>query len=202
VNGAALVTETAPSELPLDVETLPYADAPAALRCAIATLQAHAYGGEDDGAPLHDPALNARSFFIRRDERVVSYAGVVVKDIQHGGQRFSLAGLACVATDPDLLRLGLGGRVVSADRQHFAHSGVDLGVFTCAPQLAPFYAAAGGWPVAPDVTLIGSAADGALSSAALGVVVLLRLYSQRAQTAAATLLHGTIDLDLPLGQFL
>jgi GNAT superfamily N-acetyltransferase len=185
-----------------DVDSLLYADAPTALRRAIATLQARAYGGPDDGAPLHDPALNARSFFIRSGEAVASYAGVVFKDIQHGGQRFSIAGLACVATDPALQRQWLGRRVVAAATRQLAQSGVDLGVFTCAPQLAPFYAAAGAWPVAPDVTLIGSAAAGALSSTALGVVVLLRLYSPRAHAASDTLLHGTLDLDLPLGQFL
>ena len=191
-----------------EVETLAYAGAPAELRLEIARLQERAYGASDgsrdapQSQPLHDPVLNTQAFFMRADGRVISYAGVVTKRIQHGAQTFSMSGLACVATDPDCQRQGLARRVVAAATRHMAHSGVDLGVFTCAPHLAALYGDAGGWPIAPAVVLIGSQAQGALTSSSLGVVVLMRLFSQRAQAASATLLHGTLDLDLPLGQFL
>lgn len=190
-----------------DVQTLLYDDASAPLRRAITSLVDAAYGStdstSDDAArPLHAPGLHARSFFICIDGRVVSYAGVISKTIQHGGQSFTIAGLSSVATDPAHQRQGLATRVIATATRHIEQSGVDIGVFTCAPALAPLYAAAGSWPIAPDVVLIGSRAPGALSSAALDVVVLMRLLSDTARGAADNLLHGTIDLDLPVGEFL
>lgn len=177
-----------------EVETRRYAAAPAAPRREIARRQERAY------APA-GPALDARSFFIRADGRVVSYAGVVSKTIEHTGRTFTISGLSCVATDPAYQRRGLGRRVVAAATVQIAASGVDLGVFTRAPALAGFYADAGSWPVAPRVVLICSRGEGALTSASLGVVVLPRLFSGRARSASTSLLHGTISLDLPPGQF-
>src|SRR4051812_14334876 len=97
----SLVTATALRE----VEALPYADTPTNLRQSIARLQTRAYGlsdssPEDADTPLHLPTLNAQSFFIRDHARVLSYAAVVSMSIRHADQTFSLAGLACVATDP------------------------------------------------------------------------------------------------------
>lgn len=189
------------------VQTLPYNEASAPLRRAIANLVEKAYGSSDStpdecARSLHDAALHAQSFFICVDDRVVSYAGVVSKTIRHADQTFVMAGLASVATDPAYQRQGLGGHTVAAATRHLEQSGVDIGVFTCAPSLASFYARAGSWPIATDVVVIGSRDPGALSSAALDVVVLMRLLSDKARAASAALLHGTIDLDLPLGEFL
>jgi GNAT superfamily N-acetyltransferase len=188
------------------VQSIRYDVAPASLRRAIADLQARAYGPveptpEERLQPLHDPSLNARSFFIVTGDRVISYAGVVTKPIRHGKMSLTIAGLACVATDPDYRRRGYGRRTVAAATRFIEGSGVDLGIFTCAPGLARFYAAAGAWPIAPDVVLIGSRDAGALTSTSLGVLVLMRLFSPRA-VAAATLRRGTIDLGLPVGRFL
>lgn len=190
-----------------DVQTLLYDEASAPLRRAIASLVDVAYGStdaepDDDTKPLHAADLHARSFFICVDGRVVSYAGVITKTIQHTDQTFTIAGLSSVATDPAHQRQGLAMRTVAAATRHIEQSGVDIGVFTCAPALVPLYAAAGSWTIAPDVVLIGNSAPGALSSAALDVVVLMRLLSDKARGAAGSLLHGTIDLDLPMGEFL
>ena len=188
------------------VESIAYNTAPAWLLREFDSLQDRVYGpsppsSNGHAAPLHDPALNAQSFFIHVNGQIVSYAGVVRKQILHDGQRFVVAGLSCVATDPDFRRRGLAGLVTTAATSFIARSGVDFGVFTCAPELVPLYATQGSWMVAPGVRVIGSRDAGALTSASLGVVVLMRLFSPRAHAAASTLLSETIDLDLPLGQF-
>jgi hypothetical protein len=117
------------------------------------------------------------------------------------GVAFVASGLSCVATEPSFARRGYAGRVVAPDTQWINQSGVDLGVFTCAPELAPLYTRSGGWEVEPNVTLIGSRDPDALTSTALGVIVLMRLISPRALANAGMLQHGTIDLDLPVGAF-
>lgn len=188
------------------VQSSHYNTASGALRREIALLQERAYGpGEPPGdghvPPLHDPRLRAQSFYMRVDGRMVSYAAVVTTTLRCGHQTFVASGLSCVATDPAYQRQGLATLVVSAATEHLVRSGIDLGVFTCAPELAGFYAGAGGWSVAPEAVLIGSRANGALTSTALGVVVLLRLLSARAQAAEELLRRGTLDLGLPVGEF-
>jgi GNAT superfamily N-acetyltransferase len=190
-----------------EVHAITYNRAGAPLRRAIAHLQHCASGTADPPPseplpPEHDPQLDALSFYLVVDGRVVSYAAVVHKQIAHGGETFEIAGLSCVATDPDYQGRGFGSRAVGAATRSIEQSTVDIGLFTCDPPLAGFYARAGAWPVVPNVVLIGSHHDGALDSVSLQKVVLMRLFSPKAQAAAAQLRQTTINLDLPLGQFL
>lgn len=150
----------------------------------------------------HEAVLNARSFYSYVDGQLVSYAGVVRKTIKHRDQTFNIAGLSCVATDPDYQGRGLGLRTVAAATRWIEQSDTDFGIFTCKPSLAYFYERAGAWPVVPDVALIGSRDEGALSSESLQVAVLMRLFSAKARTYESMLRHTTIDLGLPVGHFL
>lgn len=188
------------------IQRLPYADASESLRREIGHLQELAYGPTDSGEEtssqlLHDLALDPQSFVLRQDGRMLSYAGVVTTTIRHDGVEYRASGLSCVATDPDYARQGNASRVVSAATDDIAASGVDLGVFTCAPALVRLYATAGNWEPTPGVVLIGSRDPVALTSTSLGVVVLMRLFSKRAIANAAALREGTIDLNLPVGEF-
>lgn len=67
---------------------------------------------------------------------------------------------------------------------------------------AYFYERSGTWSVVSDVTLIGSREGGALSSETLQVVVLMWLFSAKARTNHSFFRDTTIDLNLPVGQFL
>ena len=190
-----------------EIHVIPYNRACDWLRREIALLQYRVAptAGPPPGDPIppeHDPVLDALSFYLMAGSRVVSYAAVVHKQIRHGDETFWIAGLSCVATDPDYQGRGLGSRTVGAATRYIEHSTTDIGIFTCDPPLAGFYTRAGAWPVAPDVILVGSRHEGALSSVSLRKVVLMRLFSARAQAAAARLRRTTIDLDLPVGQFL
>lgn len=157
-------------------------------------------GGEEE---VHDARFRARSFYCRMDGVLAGYAAVLRQDIVHGGIPFRLAGLSCVATAPEFRRRGVGRRLVSAASCWMAEQPeLDFGIFTCHPALAPFYCEAGGWEVAPDVVLIGNSEPGALSSSALGVAVLMRLFSAGARACEAQLRHGVINLGFPPGQFL
>jgi GNAT superfamily N-acetyltransferase len=192
---------------PDEIHAIPYNRACDTLRRDIALLQhrvAPTAGPPpgDSSPPEHDPLLDALSFYLVADSRVVSYAAVVHKQIKHGHETFWIGGLSCVATDPDYQGRGLGSRTVGAATRYIEHSTIDIGIFTCDPPLAGFYARAGAWPVVPDVIVIGSRQEGALSSIALQKVVLMRLFSAKAQAAVAGLRQTTINLDLPVGQFL
>jgi GNAT superfamily N-acetyltransferase len=194
------------SNLTSEIHAIAYNHTSEPLRRAIALLQHHAAPEivpppDDPVAPEHDPMLEALSFYLAMDGRVVSYAAVVHRQIVHAGTPLRLAGLSCVATDRAYQRRGLGARTVAAATRCIEDSDTDIGIFTCDPPLAYFYERAGGWPIAPDVVLIGSSHPDALNSARLGKAVLMRLLSTRARTMAAALQTATIDLGLPLGQF-
>ncbi|WP_445683703.1 GNAT family N-acetyltransferase [Sporosarcina sp. FSL K6-3457] len=158
------------------------------------------------GEPIqgtHAASLQARSFYAYSNGKLVSYAGVVRKTIKHCGQTFNLAGLSCVATDPDYQGLGLGLRTVAAATRWIEeNNNIDIGVFTCESSLTNFYERAGAWPVVPDVKLIGSREESALSSESLQVAVLMRQFSAKACAYESIVRHTTINLDLPVGQFL
>lgn len=188
------------------VYALAYHRAGDALRRSIAWLQHRVYPHvipppTDPIPPEHDPALDALSFYLIRDQRVVSYAAVVYAPIVHDDQAYLVAGLSCVATDPDYQRRGLGSRVIDVATRAILDGTADLGLFTCDPPLHEFYARAG-WRAAPGITLLGNRQPGALSSATLSKTVMLRLISPRARANAASLETATIDLGLPAGQFL
>lgn len=189
-----------------ELQQIAYRDAGPSLRREIADVQARAYGPASDHseagtAQLHNPVFEAVSFLLRIGGRLVSYAGVVTTTIDADGEPFLASGLSCVATDPEFARRGYASRLVSASTRFIAASGVDLGVFTCAPELARLYTVAGDWQVEPRVVLIGSRDLSALTSTTLDVVVLMRLFSPRAIERARNLRNGTINLNLPVGEF-
>lgn len=189
------------------IQSINYNQAPASLWREIAVLL-HRVWPEEDGLledtipAAHHEALNARSFYAYADGKLVSYTGIVTKTIEHEGERFRLSGLSCVATDPDYRGLGYGLKTVAAATRWMEQSGVDLGLFTCHPDLAGFYHRAGSWPAVPDVSLIGSRDEGALTSDSLQVAVLMRLFSAKAIAHKKVLRNTTINLDLPVGEFL
>jgi predicted N-acetyltransferase YhbS len=189
------------------VQSISYSRAAPALRREMDLLQHRAQPSlclmpNEALTPLHDATLQALSFYCHADGKMVSYAGVVSKTIQHGGQTFDIAGLSCVATDRSHQGRGFGLRTVAAATEWLEQSNKDFGIFTCDPGLAHFYARAGAWPVVADVVLIGSRDPGALCSVSLRKVVLMRLFSTKAREAATRLANTTIDLGLPVGQFL
>jgi GNAT superfamily N-acetyltransferase len=188
------------------VDAIPYERTGKLLLREFALLQHRVYSTPkrvDAGqkAPqLHDPSFDVLSFFVGEGDRVIAYAGVAMKRIKHAGEPLDIGGLSCVMIDPGYQRQGIGSKVVAAATRCIERSSLDVGVFTCDPPLARFYQRAGAWPVAPDVVLAGSHDEAALRSDRLNKVVLLRLLSERAMALAFA--HSTIDLDLPLGQFL
>ncbi|MEG0944904.1 MAG: GNAT family N-acetyltransferase [Angelakisella sp.] len=151
----------------------------------------------------HRAELSARSFCCYSNHLLVGYAAVVYNEIFHCGHRFIMAGLSCVATHPNDRGCGIGHSVVSAATQYIAQQeNIDIGIFTCHPALAAFYEKAGAWETCTNVILLGSHEVGALSSEALDVVVLMRLFSEKAQTHKALFCKEPISLDFPVGEFL
>jgi aminoglycoside 2'-N-acetyltransferase I len=88
------------------------------------------------------------------DDLLISYAGVVWKHLDHAGEVYKTFGLSGVFTYPAFRRQGYGRRVVDAGTAYIQRAEPDIGLFTCAPRLIPFYAA-GGWEWVPNAVLLG-----------------------------------------------
>jgi GNAT superfamily N-acetyltransferase len=87
-------------------------------------------------------------------DAIVSYAGVVSRDIEHGGVNFRTYGLRSVFTFPALRRRGFGTEVVrcatSVIRQT---SDADLAVLFTMPRLVAFYERSG-WEAMPSTKFL------------------------------------------------
>lgn len=144
--------------------------------------------GADPDRHRHDPALSPVSALLAErvpgGRRLVACLDVLSKDVEVGGRGLAASGLSAVVTDPDRRGQGHGLRLVRAVRDLLL-SGVrpfgprDLLVFSCAPGLVPFYAAAGFDPL-PGAVLVGGTADDELPSDRLGLVVMASCGSRAA----------------------
>jgi GNAT superfamily N-acetyltransferase len=90
-------------------------------------------------------------------DAIVSYAGVVRRNIEHAGQAFGAYGLSTVFTFPALRRRGYGTEVVRCATSRIREAGdADLAVLFTTPATAPFYER-GGWQAMPSTEfLIGN----------------------------------------------
>lgn len=156
-------------------------------------------------AESHPQEFNVHSFYLHADAQMIAYAGVVRKRIQHFGQEFHIAGLSSVAVHPYHRGCGLGHKIVAAATawiENEKDDPIDFGIFTCHPSLVGMYQSAGSWMARPDIVLIASKNEDALSSETMNVVVMMRYFSNKAETHQGILCNTRITLDFPKGEFL
>jgi aminoglycoside 2'-N-acetyltransferase I len=149
----------------------------------------------DTAAFTHDQGLQPVSMLLADDGVVVASLDVLTKKMSHAGQMYQASGLSWVVTDPGRRGSGYGSRLVAAAREHIAHSGSDIGLFTCDRQLRGFYETAG-WEVLPDTIVIGGTPDDPFPSNYPGFdkVTLAGLFSDRARQHRADFVGARIEL--------
>ena len=122
-------------------------------------------------------------------DAIVSYAGVVRRDIEHAGERFRICGLSSVYTFPARRRHGLGTRVVQRVTSIIRRSAdADLAVLFTMPGLEPFYERCG-WEAMPSTTfLIGSRS----SPQVHGAVPMMQFVSARGRAHRPAFEHARV----------
>ncbi|MGU5680086.1 GNAT family N-acetyltransferase [Aeromonas allosaccharophila] len=151
-------------------------------------------------ASLHNPSLKPQSLRLLRGDEPVAYVAVLSQTVEVAGQSYLAQGLSCVACEPELQGLGLGSRVVAEATAWMKNSGADIGIFTCDPELVPFYSRFG-WAEVPRLLLYGSLDVGAINSVDAGKRVMLQLWSTRAKAREVDFGQTKINLGLPIGEF-
>jgi len=179
----------------LRIEVFAEADVPGALRLQMVALQDRAWPVDEPTgpAPWHDPALSPVSMLLVRGDRVLAALDVLSKTLDHAGERWAASGLSAVVTDEAERGHGYGGRLVVAARERIAGSGVDLGLFTCDPELRGFYERAG-WELLPGTTVVGGTREDPFPSDALGKITFGGFFSARAISSRAAFVGAAIAL--------
>lgn len=179
----------------LRIEAFPEADVPSTLRLQMVAIQDEAWPVDEPSgsAPWHDPALAPVSMLLVRGDRVLAALDILSKELEHAGERWSASGLSAVVTARTQRSHGYAGRLVVAARERIADSGVDLGLFTCDPELRGFYERAG-WEHLPGTVLIGGTPDDPFPSDTLGKVTLGAFVSDRARARRDAFVGARIEL--------
>ncbi|MCP3758092.1 GNAT family N-acetyltransferase [Streptomyces sp. TBY4] len=141
---------------------------PAGLAAQVAELEARAWPGSSPG---HDPELRPRTvLLLDADGRVASSLALLYKPVRLAdGRTYRAAGLSAVVTRDGVRGRGYGSRLVAAARAVLAADPeVDLALFSCDPELVPFYRAAG-FEVLPGTVLVGGTPAEPLATDAPGL---------------------------------
>jgi GNAT superfamily N-acetyltransferase len=139
------------------------AELPDQLRWQIITIirmQWHETAGDYTGPQTLPDAWHPSHVVGAAGDAIVSYAGVVWRDIEHAGEIFRTYGLSSVFTFPALRRRGFGSSVVEAATARIRQAeDSDIAVLFTIPSMEPFYERHG-WRAMPATQfLIGDRAS-------------------------------------------
>lgn len=139
----------------------------------------------------------ASSFVIFDTERnrAVSHAMVRKTTFFHRGITYSACGLSEVVTHPDFLRRGLASRAVTSALEFMASEKPDLCIFTCEPDLVPFYVYCGFVP-AEKLVLVGGTLEKPFPGSSFGLSTMIKLMSEKAFEHKADFKQGQVFIEL------
>jgi hypothetical protein len=119
------------------------ADLPDHLRwqiISIIRMEWHETAGDYTGPQALPGAWHPSHVAGTEGDALVSYAGVVWRDIEHAGQIFRTYGLSSVFTFPALRRRGFAGRIVQCATSRIRHAADgDIAVLFTMDGMEPFY---------------------------------------------------------------
>jgi GNAT superfamily N-acetyltransferase len=151
-----------------------------------------------DHERLHDPSQRPMCLLLIEGDRLISYAGVPRKRLEHAGETYNAYGLSGVLTHPAFRGRGHGRALIDAATAFMAADGADIGLFTCDPPLRHFYEGCG-WTVLNNTPLIGGTRAKPFPSDTLGKRTFARLFTARATAHRAAFEGAPIYLDLAEG---
>ncbi|MEV6304630.1 GNAT family N-acetyltransferase [Actinoplanes sp. NPDC051861] len=117
--------------------------------------------------------------------QAIAYAALIRVTVFHAGTDYAIDGVGNVLTATPYRGQGYGRQVVERVNDRLDTSDADAAALFCAPDLEPFYAAAG-WSPCPGGTRVDSHLYSELR--------MMRMLSPRARAAAKSLLTTTMDV--------
>ncbi|GEK29593.1 GNAT family N-acetyltransferase [Furfurilactobacillus siliginis] len=110
-------------------------------------------------------------------------------------QRYHVTGLSEVMIDPAYRHKGFGISLIMTAYALIQHDDADFTIFTCTPDLVPFYEQ-GGWQSSPQTVLIGGSAADPIASDKIGTVAMMSFFTPAAMDNQAEIEKSTIQLNV------
>ncbi|GKT02699.1 GNAT family N-acetyltransferase [Furfurilactobacillus entadae] len=107
--------------------------------------------------------------------------------------RYQISGLSEVMIAPKYRRKGFGVALIMTAYALIQHDDADFSIFTCAPDLVPFYEL-GGWHPSPKTVLIGGSPAETIKSDAIGTIAMMDYFTPTALDHQKEIAQATINL--------
>lgn len=109
----------------------------------------HLCWGEQEEGSVHRNDFPVQSFGLFVHGTMTAYAGVILIDTMIDEQRLLVGALSCFCVHPSYRHHGCGLLLFDhLTRRMVERSQIDLGLFTCAEHMRPFYLLQGSWQCA------------------------------------------------------
>lgn len=135
------------------------------------------------------------SFALIDGSIAIGHIAIVGKTISHRGQTYNAFGLSEVVTHPSYQRKGYGLQLIREASAFIENCSPDICIFTCKPDLINFYTR-GGWEHIKNTCLVGGTHEKPFRSDNLGLVTMMRFYSDKAKGNRQDFENSDIYLEL------
>ena len=161
----------------------------------------HLCWGEQEEGSVHRNDFPVQSFGLFVHGTMTAYAGVILIDTMIDEQRLLVGALSCFCVHPSYRHHGCGSLLFDhLTRRMVERLQIDLGLFTCAEQVCPFYLLQGSWRCA-NWNIYADNAEG-YQSKEMGLTVLVLPVSPRCHQTLCIEKSLDLHLHLPDGMFI
>ena len=94
----------------------------------------------------YPPELNPIHFVASEREVLISYASIILLDLEHGDRNYKVYGFGNMLTFPSFRENGFGGQILDLASDYIKQSDVDIAMLFCDPTREPFYGKRG-WEI-------------------------------------------------------
>lgn len=108
---------------------------------------------------------------------------------------YQISGLSEVMIAPQYLHKGFGTSLILTAFALIQHDDADFSIFTCPPDLVPFYEL-GGWTSSPQTRLIGGTSSAPIASDKVGTVAMLSYFTPIALDHEQQIVDSTVRLNV------
>lgn len=161
----------------------------------------HLCWGEQEEGSVHRNDFPVQSFGLFVHGTMMAYAGVILIDTMIDEQRLLVGALSCFCVHLSYRHHGYGALLFDhLTRRMVERSQIDLGLFTCAEQVCPFYLLQGSWRCAN--WNIYADNDEGYQSKEMGLTVLVLPVSPRSHQTFRIEKSLDLHLHMPDGMFI
>ena len=171
------------------------------LKSQIIALEETAWPSAPEEEPIYpvQPNTFVTAFVIIKEGKAIGQVAIRKQSFSHKGTSYLAYGISEMVTHPAYQKQGLGTQLLQKVATFIEGQKPDICIFTCRPELIPFYKKGGFW-FCEKLFLVGGTPENPFPSQELGLCTMLRLYSKRAIINKAGFAQGEIFLNLGDGQ--